>query len=43
MTGPPPDVAARLRAAGCVFAGEEAALLAAATVVVGTRPAHRAG
>jgi len=30
VTGPPPDVVARLRAAGCVFAEEEAALLAAA-------------
>ena len=27
MTGPPPDVVARLRAAGCVFAEDEAALL----------------
>lgn len=30
MTGPPPDVVARLRSAGCVFAEEEAALLTAA-------------
>jgi release factor glutamine methyltransferase len=30
VTGPPPDVVARLRAAGCVFAEEEAALLLAA-------------
>ena len=30
MTDPPPDVVARLRAAGCVFAEDEARLLAAA-------------
>jgi release factor glutamine methyltransferase len=30
VTGPPPDVVSRLRAAGCVFAEEEATLLAAA-------------
>ena len=29
MLDPPPDVVARLRAAGCVFAEQEAALLAA--------------
>jgi release factor glutamine methyltransferase len=39
VTGPPPDVVARLRAAGCVFAEEEAALLVAAAAT----PAALAG